>query len=80
MAEAGAVVDVVGAEDDAGEFLEEVVVLVEALGGAVDGEGVGAVGVADLGQATGNVVEGLVPGGAAPAAGAAFASTNEGVG
>ena len=80
MAEAGAVVDVVGAEDDAGEFLEEVVVLVEALGGAVDGEGVGAVGVADLGQATGDVVEGLVPGGAAPAAGAAFAGTNEGMG
>ena len=37
-------------------------------------------GVADLGQATGDVVEGFVPAGAAPAAGAAFASTNEGMG
>ena len=80
VAEAGAVVDVVGAEDDAGEFLEEVVVLVEALGGAVDGEGVGAVGVADLGEAAGDVVEGFVPGGAAPAAGASLAGANEGVG
>ena len=80
MAKAGAVVDVVGAEDDAGEFLEEVVVLVEAFGGAVDGEGVGAVGVADFSQAAGDVVEGFVPGGAAPTAGAAFAGADEGMG
>ena len=37
-------------------------------------------GVADLGQAAGDAVEGLVPGGAAPAAGAAFAGADEGMG
>ncbi len=43
LAVAGAVVDVVGADDGAGELLHEEALLVGALGGGDEGEGVGAV-------------------------------------
>ena len=48
LAVAGAVVDVVGADDGAGELLHEKALLVGALGGGDEGEGVGAVVLFDL--------------------------------
>ena len=58
MAEAGAVVDVVGAHEGAGELLDQVVVLVRGLGA---GEGAEVAAVLD--ELVGNEVQGLVPGG-----------------
>ncbi len=62
LAVAGAVVDVVGSNDGAGELLHEEALLVGALGGGDEGEGVGAVLLLDLGEFLLNEVEGFVPG------------------
>ena len=61
VAQARAVVDVVGAKQRAEQFLQKVIVLVGGLGAAVDRHGVGAVALVDLDQAVGGVVERLVP-------------------
>ena len=66
MAEAGAVVDVVGVQQGADELLEDVVVLVGGLGAGIAGDGVAAVVVADAHQFVGHQVERLVPCGLAP--------------
>ena len=63
VAQPRAVVDVVGAEDGANELLEQVVVLVRALGGAEAGQRLAAVRLADGREALRRHVEGLVPSG-----------------
>ena len=77
MAKPGAVVDVVGAQDHPRELLQEVVVFVEALGRAVDGQGIRPVGVTNVGQSPGREVQRLVPGGPPPLARAALAGADE---
>jgi hypothetical protein len=57
------VVDVVGAEDGADHLLEEVVVLVRALGRAEPSQRAGPVPPFDLHEATRRQVQGLIPGG-----------------
>lgn len=68
--DAAAVVDVVGADHRTGEFLEEIGFLVGTAGRLEKSEGVGAVAVADLREASGEVTEGVVPGDFAQAGGA----------
>jgi len=63
VSEPGAVVDVVGADAGAQEFLEEVVLLVGAAGAAQPSHGVGAERCGGSGQAVGDKCQGLVPGG-----------------
>ena len=65
VAEAGAVVDIVGVEAGADQLLEQEGLLVAALGRAEAGQGVAAVAVADGGQAAGGDLERLVPAGLA---------------
>ena len=66
MAQARAVIDVVGAEQRAEKLLQQVVVFVGRLGAAVDRHGVGAIALVNLDQAVGGVIERLVPGDLAP--------------
>src|SRR6185437_212977 len=61
VAEARAMVDVVGAEAGAHELLEEVRLLVRPLGASEAGERVRPAGVADLLQAVGGEIERLFP-------------------
>ena len=56
------VVDVVGADDRAGELLEEVVFLVGGAVGADDCDGVGAALLAEVAEARAGEGEGFVPG------------------
>ena len=79
VAEPGAVVDVVGLQGRAGELLEQVVLLVGALGGRIDRHRVGAIRVAVVRQPLRSQIEGLVPARAPPAALAAGADSNEGM-
>ena len=66
VAQAGAVIDVIGAEQRAEKLLQEIVVLVGCLGAAVDRQGVGAVALVNLDQPIGSVIERLVPRDLAP--------------
>jgi hypothetical protein len=56
------VVDVVGADDGAGELLEEVVFLVGGAVGADDADAVGAAVLAEVAEFVAGEVEGFVPG------------------
>ena len=62
VAETGAIVDVVGAENGADKFLEEIVVLVGGLGAGVAGQGIATVGIAQGGEARRDEVQRGVPG------------------
>ena len=62
MAEPRAMIDIVGAEAGAHQLLEQIGLLVRALGRAEAGEPLRAVAVADFLQAGGGAVERLVPG------------------
>src|SRR6056297_199788 len=62
VAEAGAVVEVVGAEGDADKLLKEVGVLVGAFCGGIAGQGIGAVGGTDFVKTAGDQLEGFLPG------------------
>ena len=62
LAVARTVVDVVGADDGAGQLLHQVALFVGALGGGDEGESVGAVGGFDFGELGGDEGEGFVPG------------------
>ncbi len=64
MAEPGAVVDIVRADHGPRELHEHEVVLVRALGGPQDADGVGAVDVPELGELRGGFLQGFFPGGA----------------
>ena len=66
MAQAGAVIHVIGAEQGAEQLLQEIVVLVGCLGAAVDRHGVCAIALENLDQPAGGVIEGLVPRDLAP--------------
>src|SRR5450631_2025733 len=55
------VVDVVGAEHGAGEFLQEIVFFVGGAVGADDADGFAALGVAYLAQLAAGVRQGLLP-------------------
>ena len=61
VAQACAVIDVVGAEGCPHQLLEQVGLLDRAFGAAETGQGIGTVGVADPGQPTGDQVEGFLP-------------------
>jgi len=61
LAVARAVVDVVGADDGAGELLHEEALFVGALGRGYKAEGIGAVIVLDLGELLLDEVERFVP-------------------
>ena len=61
MAQPGAVVDIVGAETGAHQLLEEIGLLVAALGRTEAGQGLAAVTVADGFQSGGGESQGLVP-------------------
>ena len=63
VAQPRAVVDIVGAEAGAHQLLEQIGLLVRALGRAESGERAGALAVADFLQAGGGAVERLLPGG-----------------
>src|SRR5580704_8990982 len=62
MAEPRAVVDVVGAETGAHQFLEKVSLLVRTFGRAKAGQRIGAVAVANLDEAGSSTIERLLPG------------------
>ena len=62
LAVAGAVVDVVGADDGAGELLHEVGLFVGGLRGGDESQGVGAVAGFNLGEALLDDVKGVLPG------------------
>src|SRR3972149_11291853 len=64
----GAVIDVVGADNRAGELLEQVVRLADGAGGGPQAEGVRAVTLLYVAEAGGHQVQRLVPGGLAEAA------------
>ncbi len=66
VAEAGAVVDVVGVQEGAHEFLEDVGVFVGGFGAGVGGYRITAVRFDDAHEFIGDEVEGFVPGGFAP--------------
>ncbi len=65
VAEARAMVDVVGAEAGADQLLEQVRLFIRTLGGAEAGQRVGAVAVADCLEARSGTIERLFPGGLA---------------
>ena len=65
VAQSRAVIDVVGAEAGAHEFLEEISLLVRGLGRAEAGERLRAIAIADRFQSRGGAVERLLPGGGA---------------
>src|SRR5690606_33603211 len=71
MADAGLVVDVVGAPEGR-ELAEEVGTLVRELGRAEQVDGVGAVALADLHHLVADLVDGLLPGDALPLAAGQF--------
>ncbi len=62
VSETGAVVDIIGANDRPGQFLEQVVFFVGAFGGGKEGDTVGAVVAANLVQSGSDGFEGGVPG------------------
>src|SRR5215475_3925407 len=66
MAQASAVIDVVGAKKRAEKLLQEIVVFVGCLGAAVYRHGIGAVALENLDESAGGIIEGLVPGDLAP--------------
>ena len=61
VAKAGAVVDIVGAEAGAHQLLDEIGLLVRALGRAEAGERAGARSISDLPKALGGKIQSLVP-------------------
>ena len=61
MAQACAMIHVVGAEQRPEHLLKQVVVLVGGFGTAIDGHGVRAIALVDLDEMIGNEVEGSVP-------------------
>src|SRR4029453_3519861 len=63
VAEPRAVIDVVGAETGAHQFLEEISLLVRGLGRAEAGERLGAVAIANRFEPRGGPAERLLPGG-----------------
>ncbi len=66
MAQTGAVVHVVGAEQRPEHFLQQVVVFVGGLGAAVDSHGIRAIAFVDFHQSVGDDSRELIPGGFAP--------------
>src|SRR3990172_9347239 len=63
MAEAGAVVHIIRAEDGSGQLLEQIVLFVRGLGRGGHADGIGAVARGNLAEPRGNQFEGLLPGG-----------------
>src|SRR5918912_4520534 len=63
MAEAGAMVDVVGPEHRADELLEQVIILIRAFGRAEPGQRLRSVLPLNLEEALCRQIQGLVPGG-----------------
>ncbi len=61
MAQSGAVIDVIAAEQRAKQLLQEIVVFVGCLGAAVDRHRIGAIPLVNLDQPLSGIIEGLVP-------------------
>src|SRR5690606_16662094 len=61
VSETGAMIDSIGADDCAGELLQQVILFVRTLRRGQKGDAVRAVALANLTEAAGNVVEGGVP-------------------